>query len=167
MILKRSLLTIVALLTGPMAIVLTMPFYDWSARGGIVLMIILSVTLVYTVWRKPKDGEVPDRLWMFVRRCWTGELQLWQMFWIVSIGLSLIIMALSYAGTAFHAPIIWWILVLALMIPVEVWWVVSLWRCAPNSKWMVWTIAARVLVVIAAAYSFYTYFLVIAYPFGI
>lgn len=167
MFLRKSLLTIVALLTGPVVIVLTMPFRDWSAGGGIGLMVILSATVVYTVWRKPKDGEKPDKLWAFVRRCWTGDLKLWQMFWFVSVGLSLAIMALSHAGTAFHAPIIWWLIVLALMIPIEVWWVVSLWRCAPNTKWKVWTVAARILVVASAAYCAYTYVLVIVYPLGI
>ena len=89
------------------------------------------------------------------------------MFWLVTVGLTTVIKGISYAGSHVSAPIIWWTAIVVVLVPVEVWWVISLWRCAENTNKKLWTVMARVVVVIAAANSAYGYFVVLAHPYGI
>ena len=162
----KFLYSIVGLLVGPMFIIVTNPFLNWTATGGLITLALLSGTSVYYIWRKPKEGENLDRVWAFVRRCWNGDLELWKM-WCVSVSITVVIKFISYLGTQYSAPIIWWASMLVLLTPVEVWWIVSLWRCAKNAKKKLWTISTRFCVVICGGYYAYRLFWVVAYPFGI
>ena len=164
---RKILLTVGALFAGPIFIMITNPFLSWSVTGGLMMMALTSGAVVYGVWRKPKKEDTPDRLWGFVRQCWVGDQQLWKIFWIVGVGVTAVIQGISYAGTEYNAPMIWWIVVLILVVPIEVWWLVSVWRCAKNTNKKIWEVLSKIIVVITGANSVYRIFLVVAYPFGI
>lgn len=51
---KKFLLTVLALLSGPALVLFTMLFYDWSVTGGLCTMAILSFTAVKFVWETKK-----------------------------------------------------------------------------------------------------------------
>lgn len=131
------------------------------------MTVVLSGAAIYQIWRKPKEGHIPYFDWSFIRRCWNGDLKLWKMFWVVTVGITVAIRLITYAATEFNAPLIWWLLVVALGVPLQVWWIVSLWRCAKNTEKRLWTAAARIVVVIQSGYYAYLLFGVLATPFGI
>lgn len=166
--LNKSLLSFGALFIGPILVILTNPFFSWGVTAGLFTMAITSGMAIYDIWRKPKKDEPPSPLWRFVRRCWRGEERLWRVFWIIGVGASAVFQGLSYAGTKFNAPMIWWIVVvLVLAVPVEVWWTVSVWRCAANTNKKIWSVLSRTFAIIQGAYSAYNLFMLMAYPIGI
>lgn len=175
MIARKMLLTIGALFVGPVMVVLIEQFHSWSLSGGLFTMVLVSGTAVHSVWRTPKKekeeipnrSETTNRSWEFVRQCWIGEQQLWKIFWIVGLGVSVVLSGVSYLSTEYNAPIIWWVTLVVLAAPVQVWWVVSVWRCAKNTGKKIWTVLSRSFAVISGVYVFYAYFLLVAYSLGI
>jgi hypothetical protein len=54
----KLFLSLLALLAGPVAIILIMPFYDWSVTGAAYTALFISGSAVLSVWRKK---QVPPR----------------------------------------------------------------------------------------------------------
>jgi hypothetical protein len=160
----KILLSFGALLLGPAFIVLSNPFHRWSVSGGLMTMTAVSGMAVYGIWRKQQRS---DRIWLFIFRCWHGEERLWKIFWLVGAGTTAANWAMSYAGTQYKVPIIWWIILLVLGVLVEVWWIVSVWRCSKNANKKIWSLLSKSVIVISGLYYAYLIFLVVAYPFGI
>ncbi len=48
----KILLTLLALLSGPAVIILTIPFFNWHTYSGLGLMLIISCTVTASVWKK-------------------------------------------------------------------------------------------------------------------
>ncbi|MCB1784492.1 MAG: hypothetical protein KDI13_10930 [Alphaproteobacteria bacterium] len=49
---KKILLSLLGLLAGPAAVLGTMPLYNWSLKGGLITMAIVSFIAVQSVWTK-------------------------------------------------------------------------------------------------------------------
>ena len=164
---RKIFLSLCALFSGPIIILLTLPFFSWSTKHGLITMVLVSGTTVYGVWRKPKEEDPPDRLWAFVRQCWIGEQQLWKIFWVVGVLVTAVLHGASYAGTGYGAPLAWWIALYTLVIPTQVWWMVSVWQCAKNTNKKIWEVLSKIYVVISFAQTIYNFSMIVAIPFGI
>jgi hypothetical protein len=162
-VIAKIIFSIGALILGPATIVLLDPFIHWKVTAGLMTMAIISGNAVYGVWRKPQVG---DRSWLFIAQCWRGEERLWKIFWVVGVGIAVIGKAALYFGSN-KAPMIWWILIFALAVPVKVWWIVSVWRCSKNTDKKTWTWLSRSVVTIDAVNSIYQAFIVGEILFGI
>lgn len=57
---KKALLTIAALFTGPILILITMLFYNWSMVGGFCTMAIISFSAIQMVWFPDKSKTEAD-----------------------------------------------------------------------------------------------------------
>ncbi len=54
----KILLTLLALLSGPATIILTIPFFNWHTYSGLGLMLIISYTVTASVWKKSSNETV-------------------------------------------------------------------------------------------------------------
>ena len=54
----KILLSILAILSGPATIIITLPFYNWSAVGGIMTALIISFGATASIWQKSKSEGV-------------------------------------------------------------------------------------------------------------
>ena len=49
---KKILLTVLALLTGPVLVALTIPLVNWTTTGGLLTAAFVSFGAVKSVWKK-------------------------------------------------------------------------------------------------------------------
>ena len=79
----------------------------------------------------------------FVITAWRGDEKLWQVFWVVGIGLYILsrgaVVMLETSDATFGS---YTLFVLFTMV-VQVWWMVSVWRCARNTSLPLWVWLAR------------------------
>ena len=54
---KKIALSLLGLLAGPLFIVVTLPFYNWSATGGLLTALVVSLSVVASIWKKSPTGE--------------------------------------------------------------------------------------------------------------
>jgi len=80
---------------------------------------------------------------------WEGKGRLWKIYWIGGIAIGLIIaiacgalIAIGVEGYSVLAPIV--------AAPFTIWWCISTWRCSENTDTKIWTILARIIVVLEA-----------------
>lgn len=49
---KKILLSVLYLFAGPLVIILTIPIHDWSVVGGSTTALVISGSLILSVWKK-------------------------------------------------------------------------------------------------------------------
>lgn len=89
----------------------------------------------------------------FFVRCWHGNARLWQAFWLVGVlgKLLVVTVATLAAYLLMGAPeedVLVYLLFAPLLGGYLLYASVSIWRCAPNTKHSIWSVAARVVVII-------------------
>lgn len=106
----------------------------------------------------------------FILQLWRGEAPLWVAFWVYGQGIYAVLMATYFAMYKFGmeilaplreklaestSPLVPVVQGLATMVNVvdavafglfTMLWFVAVWRCAPNTDWVVWEYAARTFV---------------------
>ena len=60
---KKILLSVLYMLAGPVFVLGTLPFYNWSATGGIMTMILASAAGILSVWKPRKKKLVEGFDW--------------------------------------------------------------------------------------------------------
>lgn len=88
-----------------------------------------------------------------LRRCWNGEVKLWQVFWIGGFlcNAATSIVILIFAGlieSRIVNPSLSIFLLLPLMMASVIWWWVSVWRCSGNADSDAWGWLAKAVVLI-------------------
>jgi hypothetical protein len=58
---RKLLLSVPALLAGPALVLLSTAIYDWSAAGGLSMMVILSLMALRSVWARKGAQLAPSR----------------------------------------------------------------------------------------------------------
>ena len=77
---------------------------------------------------------------------WRGTQPLWKAFWLVGGGLTIFIRISTYLAAVKDLPLVWWVTMAIIGVPVQIWWMVSVWRCCKNANKKIWAILARVVV---------------------
>jgi hypothetical protein len=91
--------------------------------------------------------DAPHANKSFIVKYWQGEEKLWKAFWVVGVGLTVIIRTAIYLASTKGAPLIWWVTASAVVLVLQVWWAVSVWRCAHNASQKLWSQLARIMVI--------------------
>ena len=95
----------------------------------------------------PQQTGAPSRRRHFLVSFWRGEERLWRAYWLVGVfgswAVSTIGVLMINAGFLPQLPAI------ALSFVYALYAAVVIWRCAPNSNWRWWGIAARTTLVLS------------------
>jgi hypothetical protein len=91
------------------------------------------------------------------RRAWRGEVRLWKIFWLATgvVPLFSFYLLMVWPQRFYHTQIVRFSYYAAAWMVFSCWSLVPLWRCAPNTKWWVWTRLTRMFVVIVAGQILY------------
>ena len=92
-------------------------------------------------------SEKPEGLQNFVLSYWQGRQPLWKVFWLIGGGITIFIRLSTYLASVKNLPLIWWVFMAIIVIPVQIWWMVSVWRCAQNAAQKAWSVLARAVVI--------------------
>jgi len=110
---------------------------------------------------------VPKKNWLM--QYFYGEKPLWKAFWFIQIGGGLIPAALSILAVLWHlrAPFrvkseYFLLLIYSVNLSYLLFAWIAVWRCAPNSKYQLFSQLARILVISHAGYYLWKFFKIIS-----
>jgi hypothetical protein len=96
------------------------------------------------VLQQPDTATVVGPAPGFFARCWSGKERLWKAFWLLGLVMAFLSSPLkAIANSPFGLT-----LYLAVALPAQVFHLVSVWRCAFRTSHWVWSVAARIWVVL-------------------
>jgi len=95
----------------------------------------------------------PEKSQNFFKRCWQGSAHLWQAFWLIGVLGKLLVVTIGFLGSfmimgAFQNDALVGVLLVPLLLGYLVFASVSVWRCANNTKHLLWRVLARIVVAI-------------------
>ena len=154
-------LSIIYLFIGPAVIILTWPFYKWSAVGSIGTSLVVFILGLNQIWRFNAGNResVEDT---FFGKSWQGEEKLWKIFWIPSVVYYTAIKTIFYLETmgSIQLANIWYFTFFIIAVPFQVWWSVSCWRCSKNTKNILWVFLTKGVVIFSCVNMAYNIVLI-------
>ena len=95
----------------------------------------------------PRQTSAPNRRRHFLVSFWRGEERLWRAYWAVGVFGSWAVSTLAIL--TINAGFLPWQVGIGLAFVYALYAAVVIWRCAPNSNWRWWGIAARTTLVLS------------------
>lgn len=95
----------------------------------------------------PQRTGAPNRRRHFLVSFWRGEERLWRAYWVAGVFGSWAVSTL--AVLMINAGFLPWQVGIGLAFVYALYAAVVIWRCAPNSNWRWWGIAARTTLVLS------------------
>jgi len=84
-------------------------------------------------------------LYNFLHSSWQGNSSLWPVFWPFFILVNAILYYIDYRVMNVTYTIASWKTVHGMLLLPIVWWAVSVWRCSANTRYKIWSSAARTI----------------------
>ena len=127
--------------------------FTYTHLFSVLEAVIFLTTIFFLVYfctpsvNKKWDNNPGHSIYQFLHFAWQGHSALWRAFWPFFLLVNSVLYYIDYRAMNVTYTIASWKTVHGMLLLPIVWWTVSVWRCSTNTRYKIWSGAARTITI--------------------